>query len=168
VRNGERSGKIAAGDHGMALRRAPRGGLLGRTTRSEKLGVGYGTSPSSACPWNKLAQAKVLHETEALMKIPAPKRPISDPCYNAELQEALDFRVLDLIDQIALAGWHKREAFQALAEVVHSQALAYQALAHEEGPDMQDTPSETDLSASTEFRGLDDLLQGLIRGRTMR
>ena len=72
------------------------------------------------------------------MDIPAPKYPIDHHAYNADLQEALDFPVLDFIDRIGAAGWNKREAFKALAEVIHHQALAY-----EEDPDPDDDASET-------------------------
>ena len=71
------------------------------------------------------------------MYIPAPKRSIDDPHYNVELQEALDFPVLDFVDRIGATGWNKREAFKALAEVIHNQALAY-----EQDPDPEDDASE--------------------------
>ena len=71
------------------------------------------------------------------MEIPAPKHPIDHPAYNADLQEALDYPVLDFVDRIGAAGWSKREAFKALAEVIRNQALAY-----EEDPDPEDDASE--------------------------
>ncbi|WEZ84637.1 hypothetical protein P6U16_08715 [Rhizobium sp. 32-5/1] len=58
------------------------------------------------------------------MDIATPKRSIDDDHYNAGLQEALDYPVLDLLDQVSAAGWSKREAFKALAEVIHNQPLA--------------------------------------------
>lgn len=92
------------------------------------------------------------------MDIPAPKRSIDDPHYNVELQEALDFPVLDFVDRIGAAGWNKREAFKALAEVIHNQTLAY-----EEDPDPEDDISEqreTDDSA-------DRLVEGFVEGRNL-
>jgi hypothetical protein len=91
------------------------------------------------------------------MDIPAPKRSIDDPHYNAELQEALDFPVLDFIDRIGAAGWSKREAFKALAEVIHNQALAY-----EQDPDPDDEPSEYAGDESA-----DRLVEGFVEGRNL-
>lgn len=76
------------------------------------------------------------------MNIPSPAQSIDHPDYNLSLQEAIDLPLLELIDQIGAAGWDKREAFKAIAEVVRNQALAY-----EDDPDPEDHRSATDESA---------------------
>ncbi|WP_438748441.1 hypothetical protein [Pararhizobium sp. O133] len=91
------------------------------------------------------------------MDIPAPKYPIDHHAYNFELQEALDFPVLDLMDRIGAAGWNKREAFKALAEVIRNQSLAY-----EHDPDPDDDPAEYGGPESA-----DQLVEGFVDGRNL-
>ena len=91
------------------------------------------------------------------MDIPAPKRSIDEPEYNFELQEALEYPVLDLVDRIGAAGWNKREAFKALAEVIRNQALAYE---HDPDPD-------DDAAEYGEAEGAESLVEGFVEGRNL-
>lgn len=97
----------------------------------------------------------VLGERRAIMDIPAPKCPIDHPAYNIELQEALDYPVLDFVDPTGAAGWNRREAFKALAKVIRNQALAY-----EHDPDPDDDAAGYRGAASA-----DQLVQGCVDGR---
>ena len=91
------------------------------------------------------------------MDIPAPKRSIDEPEYNFELQEALDYPILELVDRIGAAGWNKREAFKALAEVIRNQAQAY-----EHDPDPDDHPAEYGGPENA-----DQLVEGFVDGRNL-
>ena len=52
--------------------------------------------------------------------------PIGDPGYSAELRKALDYSIVDLIDEFTAAGWDKWETLKALTKVICDHALAYQ------------------------------------------
>ncbi|WEZ85822.1 hypothetical protein P6U16_22665 (plasmid) [Rhizobium sp. 32-5/1] len=86
----------------------------------------------------------------AAMEIAAPKCSVEDPGYNIELEDALGYPVLYLIDRVSAAGWSKREAFKALAEVIRNRALAY-----EENPDPEDAAFEIETSENTAGRLVD-------------
>ncbi|MBW9064538.1 hypothetical protein JNB71_14525 [Rhizobium herbae] len=61
------------------------------------------------------------------METPHSKRlPIGDPGYRTELQKALNYSIVDLIDEFTAAGWDKWETLKALTKVVCDHALAYQ------------------------------------------
>lgn len=92
------------------------------------------------------------------MDIAAAKRSIDDPNYNKELQEAMEYAVLDLLDQIGAAGWNKRIALKTLAEVVRNQTLVYG-----EDPDPEDSASKIDTSGSD----ADRLIEAFVDGRDL-
>ena len=70
------------------------------------------------------------------METPHSKRlPIGDPGYRSELQKALNYSIVDLIDEFTAAGWDKWETLKALTKVVCDHALA-----HQEDRDQQPTP----------------------------
>jgi hypothetical protein len=52
--------------------------------------------------------------------------PIGDPGYSAELRKALDYSIVDLIDEFTALGWDKWETLKALTKVVCDHALAHQ------------------------------------------
>ncbi|MGI0526619.1 hypothetical protein ABY43_20915 [Rhizobium giardinii] len=52
--------------------------------------------------------------------------PLGDPGYRSELQKALNYSIVDLIDEFTAAGWDKWETLKALTKVVCDHALAYQ------------------------------------------
>ncbi len=61
------------------------------------------------------------------MTTPHSKRlPIGDPGYSTELQKALNYSIVDLIDEFTAAGWDRWETLKALTKVVCDHALAYQ------------------------------------------
>jgi hypothetical protein len=44
--------------------------------------------------------------------------PIGDPVYSAELRKALDYSIVDLIDEFTAAGWDTWETLKALTSFV--------------------------------------------------
>lgn len=61
------------------------------------------------------------------MKTTHSKRvPTGDPDSSAELQKALDYSIVDLIDEFTAAGWDRWETLKALTKVACGHALAYQ------------------------------------------
>jgi hypothetical protein len=78
-------------------------------------------------PWNKRVYFMFSLLKEIAMETPHSKRlPIGDPGYRSELQKALNYSIVDLIDEFTAAGWDKWETLKALTKVVCDHALAHQ------------------------------------------
>ncbi len=61
------------------------------------------------------------------METSSKRLPISDPGYSVELRKALNYSIVDLLDEFTAAGWDEWETLKALTKIVCDHALAYQA-----------------------------------------
>ncbi len=61
------------------------------------------------------------------METSSKRLPIGDPGYSVELRKALNYSIVDLLDEFTAAGWDEWETLKALTKVVCDHALAYQA-----------------------------------------